>query len=174
MPQWRKGIELWLHTAVELRDLLPDRKFQFMWVGVDDSTQSFTFQEMARKLGLSSVVHFVPTTKDPSEYFRRFDVFCMTSWEDPCPLVVLENMMLKKPVLCFAEGGGAPEEVGDTGVVVPHFSPRLMAEAIRDLAHAPDRVSALGRSAQERVRSQFSAAVLAPQLLARIKQMAAS
>jgi glycosyltransferase involved in cell wall biosynthesis len=174
VPQWRKGIELWLHTAAELQPLLPNTNFQFMWVGVDEGTQSYAFREMARKLDLDSMVHFVPATNRPFEHFRRFDVFCMTSWEDPCPLVVLENMMLGKPVLCFAGGGGAPEEVGDAGIVIPRFSPRLMAEAIRDLVQAPDRLAALGRAAQDRVRSHFSAAVLAPKILECIKRTAST
>ena len=71
------------------------------------------------------------------EYFARFDIFAMTSWEDPCPRVVLENMGLGKPVVCFAGGGGAPEVVGDTGVIVPEFDSRAMAQAIADLAADP-------------------------------------
>ena len=53
------------------------------------------------------MVEFIPPTPKPMEHFAGFDIFAMTSWEDPCPLVVLENMGLAKPVVCFAGGAGS-------------------------------------------------------------------
>ena len=106
-------------------------------------------------MGLDDMVEFIPPTPKPMEHFAGFDIFAMTSWEDPCPLVVLENMGLAKPVVCFAGGGGAPEVVGDTGVIVPEFDPLAMARAIADLAADPPELARLGALARQRVLSQL-------------------
>ena len=155
---WCKGPELWLLMAWELKKLL-GQNVRFVWVGVSQSRENREFREMARKLGLEESIQFVPLTTQPLEQFALLDVFALTSWEDSCPLVVLENMMLGKTIVCFRDGGGGAEEIGETGIVVEEWSPRLMAEAIADLAAAPQRRQWLGRDARERVLTHFEAAV---------------
>ena len=171
-PVWIKGSSLWVEMAAELTKLLGRDRVSFIWVGVAPGDHCWQFEEMARKLGIHSLIEFVPLTQDPLSQFARFDVFALTSWEDPCPLVVLENMMLEKPVVCFAGSGGAPEEVGDTGVVVEDFSPRQMAEAIAELSGSADRRRALGRAARERALRLFTSAVQTPKILAEIRSLA--
>jgi glycosyltransferase involved in cell wall biosynthesis len=92
------------------------------------------------------------------------DIFLMSSWEDPSPVVVLEAMALGRPVVCFQGSGGPPEELADTGVVVEDFSPVAMADAIESLAGAPDRRASLGAAARERVRQHFALDLIADQL----------
>ncbi len=67
-------------------------------------------------------------------------------------------MLLGKPVVCFRNSGGAPEEVGDTGLVVSEFSPRAMAQAIANLASSSEHMSLLGEAARQRVLDNFSCA----------------
>jgi glycosyltransferase involved in cell wall biosynthesis len=174
-PSWLKGRELWLATAAELRSILgPDVDFRFSWVGVNDSEyNSQVFRYQAGKLGVEALVDFIPITPDPWPHYQKFDVFAMTSWEDTFPLVVLEAMCLEKPVLCFAGGGGAEEAVGDTGVIVPGFSPRAMAEAIAALYRSPERRAALGKAARKRVLENFTAEIQVPKLWAEIRRCAA-
>lgn len=165
-PVWIKGSSLWVQMAAELAEILGRDRVRFRWVGIGTQDElSWQFREMARKVGVSDLVEFIEMTTEPLRYFADLDVFALSSWEDPCPLVVLENMMLQKPVVCFGGSGGSPEEVGEAGVVVPRFSPRAMAEAIAALAADPARRQALGRSARQRVLSRFTARVQAPKLL---------
>ena len=173
-PSWRKGITLWLQMAVAVRRLLPGMALQFRWVGMVDNEQARGARLEARKLGIEDVVKFIPRTEKPLDEFREFDVFAMTSWEDPCPLVVLQNMALGKAVLCFAGGGGAAEEVGDSGVIVPGFNPEMMAAAVAELAGDSSRREALGSAARTRVERMFVASVQAPKLLEEMKRTAAT
>lgn len=171
-PNWRKGKSLWLETASELRALAGDDTFRFVWVGVRDDPDSIDFRNEVRHRKLEGVVELVPATQEPFPHFAGFDVFAMTSWEDPCPVVVLEAMMLKKPVLCFAGSGGAPEEVGDTGMVVENFSPAAMAQAIARLMAAPEQCRQLGEEARTRIGQQFTASEQAPKILRVLRQLA--
>ena len=120
-------------------------------------------------MGLDDMVEFIPPTPKPMEHFAGFDIFAMTSWEDPCPLVVLENMGLAKPVVCFAGGGGAPEVVGDTGVIIPDFDPQAMARAIADLAADPQQRARLGALARQRVLANFTDRVQVPKIRREIR-----
>jgi glycosyltransferase involved in cell wall biosynthesis len=169
-PSWRKGITLWLQMAVALKGLVPTMPVEFRWVGMVDNAAARAAKLEARKLGIEGIVKFIPHTERPLNHYREFDVFAMTSWEDPCPLVVLENMALGKPVVCFAGSGGAAEEVGNGGVIVPAFSPEMMAAAVAELAQDSARREALGREARRRVNGMFVASVQAPRLLKELQR----
>jgi len=158
---WYKGTTLWLQTAAEVRRLIGPTA-RFVWVGAPEGDDGIKLRREVHLLGLDDAVELIPSTPRPLEHFARFDIFAMTSWEDPCPLVVLENMGLGKPVVCFAGGGGAPEEVGDTGVIVPEFDPRAMARAIADLAADPRERARLGGLARQRMRANFTDRVQVP------------
>jgi len=62
--------------------------------------------------------------------------------------------------------GGLPElvEDGRTGYLVPPQDLLALARALRCLILEPQRRSALGAAARERVRSRFSAAHMAAQI----------
>ena len=170
-PGWRKGTTLWLQMAVELKRIMGENKVRFVWVGMREDENSIFFREEARKLKIDTQIDFVPATKTPLTHYAEFDVFAMTSFEDPCPLVVLENMMLQKPVFCFADSGGAPEEVGDTGFVIEDFSPYEMANAIAKLAEMPELKSTLGKAARKRVETQFLASKQVPKILNELRAL---
>jgi glycosyltransferase involved in cell wall biosynthesis len=102
-----------------------------------------------------------------------FDVFTMPSWSDPCPLVVLENMLMENPVVCFSGSGGPPDEVGPDGVVVSGFCPRAMAKEVAALVADPARSRSLGQAGRKRVLERFTTRTQAPKVLAHIERLAA-
>jgi glycosyltransferase involved in cell wall biosynthesis len=167
-PSWRKGLTLWLQMAAELKNLLGP-SVRFVWVGVPewpspDWLEGLRFRREIKLLGLDDVVDLVPSTPNALGRFQDFDVFAMTSWEDPCPLVVLENMGIGTPVVCFAGGGGAPEAVADTGIIIPEFDPWAMARSIAGLAANPRERDHLGALARERMIANFTDRVQVPKI----------
>lgn len=169
---WVKGLPLWLLMAAEVKKRLGAGRVRFVWVGMVEDEEGWRFREMARKLGLSDDIEMVPFTSRPLDHYAAFDLFALTSWEETASLAALENMLLQKPVLCFAGAGGPPEFVGAAGVVVPRFSPPDMAEAVIKLAEDPARRAALGEAARQRVLDHFTAARQAPRLLDEIRRLA--
>ncbi len=158
----RKGVESWLRMAVELRRLRDD--VRFVWVGLIGGVEGEIYRGMARKLGVGAVVEFVTHTDRPLDYYRGFDVLAMTSWEDPCPIVVLEAMSLGKAVACFSGAGGAPEEVGETGAVVDGFCPRQMAEAIDGMIREGRIGGHWAQARRDRIWERFSSRAVIPQI----------
>jgi glycosyltransferase involved in cell wall biosynthesis len=164
----RKGPTLWLQLAAALTRILGKANVRFVWVGVQDDDMCRYFRQIAVRLGVEEVTTFVPVTRHPLAHFRQFDVFAQTAWEDPCPIVVLENMMLRVPVACFAGSGGAPEEVGETGIVVDGFCPQAMAREIAALLGDEPRRRSMGEAARQRVIERFTDRVQVPKLLREI------
>lgn len=173
--EYRKGHVLFLQMAAELKRMLaPTEQVRFVWVGLGDGYAARQVRSFARALGVEADIDFVPATNDPYSHFAEFDAFAMTSWEDPCPIVVLEAMLLGKPVVCFSGSGGAPEEVGETGLVVEGFSPAGMAHAVHGLIRDTDLRTRLGEAAALRIREKFEAAVQVPKLWDEIQSVADS
>lgn len=169
---WCKGAQLWLLMAAEVKRLLGAGKVRFVWVGVPENEEGWQFREMARKLFLTGDIEFVPFTRTPQAYYQSFDVFALTSWEETASLVLLENMLLERAVICFAGTGGPCEFVGDAGVVLPRIAPADMAAAVAVLCEDPVRRSSLGLAARRRVLDNFTADKQAPHLLEAIRSVA--
>lgn len=171
-PHWTKGLELWLLMAREVTDLMGPGVVEFEWVGVRDNHVMVDIRAMIRKLDLVRNVRLVKETANPYPSFSRFDVFAMTSWEESASLVVLENMALKVPVVCFAGSDGPPEQLGGTGIVIERFSPRDMAIAIAELLADEPRREIMGARERARVADVNAPGRIGDALLLEIAAMA--
>lgn len=128
---WRKGTDLFIQVAQKVIAALPKKEIHFVWLG--GSLEQKNYHQIAqdlRKLGLQERVHFVGSQPNPQDYFKRFNLFLMTSREDPFPLVCLENAQLGNPIICFEGATGSEIYIDDTtGRVVPYMDTEAMAEA---------------------------------------------
>ena len=165
---WRKAPEIFLLIANEFRKAAPDTPVYFVWVGGAEKGD-FRFFELEfdlRQLGLQDKVRFLEHKADPQKYFSAFDLFLLTSREDPYPLVCLEAAALGKPVICFENSGGMPEFIEqDAGYTVPYLDTRAAAEKVLFLFQHPEVRNSLGTAAAKKVRERHSVPVAAPQLL---------
>jgi len=94
------------------------------------------------------------------------DVVVLPSWTEGLPVVVLEAMAQRRPVVATPVGG-TPEVVadGETGVLVPPRDPRALAAALRELLADPDRRARMGEAAYARVAERFSAEAMTRRVL---------
>ena len=116
----RKGVDVFLQVAEQLKDI---NDIYFLWVGGQPSEIDFKiFQIDKDKLDLDKMI-FQTSISNPLDYIDAFDVFFVSSREDPYPLVVLEAAVLSKPIICFDKAGGAKDFVeNDCGFVVDYLS----------------------------------------------------
>jgi len=83
-----------------------------------------------------------------------------STFQDPCPTVVLEAMAVGRPVVAAASGGIVDlVDDGVTGVLVPPGDPVALSAALSAVVNDPQRASAMGQAAHTRVRS-FTASVV--------------
>lgn len=130
---WTKGVELWLLMAKYLTQMT-DLPLQFVWVGANEehhpSQEVLRFRVMAKKLGISDQVKIVPPTNFPLQEFINFDIFALTSWEESASLVLMENIALGVPTVCFRKSGGPTEFTFSPHAIIENFSPYHMAQQI--------------------------------------------
>ena len=170
---WRKAPDVFLQVASACRQFSLNAPLFFVWVG--GTVRSLEHRRLlhdARRLGIADRVRFVEATKNVQDYFALFDVFLLSSREDPFPLVGLEAAAHGIPMVCFAQSGGMPEFVGeDAGVIVPYLDATAAASAIVRLLQSPTAREALGQRAREKVQT-YSIDVLGQAIATLIKSVA--
>jgi glycosyltransferase involved in cell wall biosynthesis len=125
---------------------------------VGDGPRRASLQELATRLGIADHVTFAGAVSQDEirEYYAAADVFCLSSFTEGVPVVLMEAMAMEKPVLA-TRVMGIPELVtdGESGLLVTPGRPDLLAEALVRLASDSDLRRRLGRSARARVSRDY-------------------
>lgn len=111
----------------------------------------------AKQLGLANRVIFTGFRKDIIDLINCFDLFLISSEHEGIPMVVLEAMYLKKPVVGF-KVGGLPEIINkdECGILVEPENCVSLADGSVALLKDNSRKQAIGLSAHERIKTAFS------------------
>lgn len=147
MGTWRKGVDLFIQLSREIEIIRPDLNFKFIWVGevVFDIIKGYEYEN--NLLGLKNTIEFIGISNNPYIIYDQFDIFVLTSREDPFPLVCIEALMLKKPIICFEHASGITEILdSNSGIIVPFLDIKNMALAIINLNLNPKRLSELSEN----------------------------
>ena len=140
----RKGADLWLEVEQKVRAEIPGVRLRFVWIGAVDAS----FEGVAPD-------RFIGPAAQPYASMSRFDIATLPSRDDPFPLVVMEAMLLGKPVVAF-DVGGVAEQIGNGGVVVRAGDVAAFAAAIVQLAQDSGRREELGHRAAARAAREYS------------------
>jgi glycosyltransferase involved in cell wall biosynthesis len=163
----RKGVDLFIGMEKRLPRQVNGKQVHLVWVGRSPGRwESRQLEEMMASARLNNRLNFVGEKPDPHPYFASFDVFALTSREDPFPLVMLEAAAHSKPIVCFREGGGAPEFVGDDcGKCVSYLDVDQMGSAVETLLSDVTLARDLGVNARNKVVERHDVSVGAPRIL---------
>lgn len=150
---WRKGYDIFIQVARYVVKHHQDLPISFVWVGRVDALERLIIDADLRKLGLANRVRFVGEQQEPLPYFQKFDVFLMSSREDPFPLVCIEMAQLQKPLVCFENAVGTAEILKEGGgKIVPYLDIEAMANEVVFYYNNRSRLAKDG----ERARALFS------------------
>lgn len=152
----RKGADLWVEAYRRVRQALPELPLRFLWVG-----------EGAPPEGAEKIegIEFLGPSDNPYAHMRHFTVATLPSRDDPFPLVVMEAMLLGRPIVAFAVGG-VSDQIGDAGILVPPGDVEGFASAIVDLLSDEVKRLELGERAMRRAQREFSREAFAARLAA--------
>jgi glycosyltransferase involved in cell wall biosynthesis len=129
--QWRKGDDLFIQVANYIKIRYPEVKIKFTWVGYLNNLQRSLIESDLEKANLKDTVFFVGEQKEPEKYFKNFDVFLMTSREEPLGLVCIEVGKSGIPIICFENATGTAEILNKGGgFIVPYIDIVSMAEKL--------------------------------------------
>jgi glycosyltransferase involved in cell wall biosynthesis len=150
----RKGIDVLLDAVALLRER--DVAVEVVIVGDGDERRSL--EARARDLRLDEAVTFAGAVGQDRipDYYARADVFCLPSFAEGIPIVLMEAMAQQLPVV-GTRIMGVPELVEHrrSGLLVSPARADELAAALEELAGDPALRGQLGRRARERVAEAF-------------------
>ena len=131
---YRKGYDIFINIAKICHQKNPG-KFSFIWIG---DAENKVIEDELQQVGLQLKkhnIHFIGMMPHSYDSLLPFDIFLLSSREDPYPLVVLEAAFQKVPTICFKEAGGIQEFVGDdAGWCMPDFSEIKVVEKLGEVS----------------------------------------
>jgi len=145
----RKRVELVLRALVSLGQ-------ETVCLVVGDGPEMDNLKRTALDLGLSDRVIFTGFAADPLSYIKAMDIFVSASEKEGLPRVVLEAMLMARPVVAFDVVGTRELVVdGVTGLLVKNENAQALGAAIKSLTDRPKRAMALGSEGRKRVVEEF-------------------
>ncbi|HEX8742433.1 MAG TPA: glycosyltransferase [Thermoleophilaceae bacterium] len=125
---------------------------------VGDGPERDGLEALVRERGLADRVEFMGALGEHvvPDLYRQADVFCLPSFAEGVPTVLMEAMATGLPVVA-THIMGVPELVRDgrTGLVVPPARADALADALEALARDPELRRRLGDAARECVTSEY-------------------
>ncbi len=108
----RKGVDTFYSTAKALPEC------DFLWVGgwgPEETADNAIFDAFVEdKL---PNLYVTGSVANPYPYLAAFDMFFLSSREDPNPVVLAEAMTLGVPLLCFSATTGVTDRLGRSGIL---------------------------------------------------------
>ncbi|BAU66907.1 hypothetical protein STA3757_43130 [Stanieria sp. NIES-3757] len=145
----RKGLNLLLEACNILQKRGCDR-YTLLIVG--DGEQRAELETYTQEKGLSERVQWLGKVdyEKLGIYFAKADVFVLPTLEDTWGMVILEAMVMGKPVLC-SKWAGASELVteGENGYSFDPYEPEKLADLMFCLIENPDLANVMGDKAKQ-------------------------
>ena len=165
----QKGLPLliaaceWLHQAGE--------QFSVTIIGDGEMRNEIAAEIRARKLDQIVTLAGIQTAAEIREHLNRARAFVLPSFAEGLPVVIMEALVLERPVITTAIAG-IPELVdSECGWVIPAGSEEALAEAMTSALRASSSVlQSKGSVGRERVRRMHNADGNAAQLIAEIRR----
>jgi glycosyltransferase involved in cell wall biosynthesis len=132
-------------------------------------------KQMVKELGVEDRVRFLGERTDIAELLDAADIFVLPSQFEGMPLAIMEAMAKGLPVIASAVSG-IPEELGETGMLLP--DPKLdsqatidaLAHTLKDWASNPEKLAELGQACRERAIAHFREETMLAQYFELIEQ----
>lgn len=164
--QPRKGVDLFIAVADQMRALCPDRQLKFAWIGsgydpLYDFSVSLWLADQIQRSGLQGQLHMLDHSPAYGALLERANLFVMSSRLDPLPNVAIDALLAGKPVLCFERACGIADlllsdpELGPA-LVAPYLHTATMASQAAALANDPNRRAQLAALGQRQAHIWFN------------------
>ncbi len=112
--------------------------------------------EFVKKKNLEDIVIFTGFRADAISFINSMDIFVMTSRKEGLPRVILEAMLMAKPVVASNITGNSELVAdGSSGFLVPVGKPVDLADAIMRLVKKPELRKQMGDNARKSVIDGF-------------------
>ncbi len=168
-----KGFVYQLNAARNLLGQGVGRDVHFAWAG--DGEQRAEIERGIAERGLQARVHLLGQRWDVADWYDAADVFVLPSHLEGMPLAIMEAMAKGLPVIATAVSG-IPEELGDTGKLLPDPARdaaavvRGLVETIKLWSESEELRLSEGRRCKERAQQMFREALMVERTLRVVDQ----
>lgn len=152
----RKGFDILIKSIHELRNRNPKLNFKLVIFG--EGEEKHSLNELLIELNLNDFVLLPGHYSNVIDYISGFDVFVLPSnSNEDMPYVILEAMMLKKPVIGTSIAG-IPEEIadGETGFIVEPRNYDQLSKEIEFLLKYDNIRHSFGENGYQKYLKEFS------------------
>lgn len=150
VPQ--KGHDVLLDALAVLRDTLSSASLTI----VGDGPLRPSLEEQARTYRIADRIQFLGFRRDLPDLYARADIAVLPSRWEGFGLAAIEASACGLPVIASAVGGLMEAVVDhETGILVPPEEPKLLADAMRDLAMDRPRQALFGHAGRRHVERNF-------------------
>jgi glycosyltransferase involved in cell wall biosynthesis len=145
-----KGIDFLIQVAKYIKDNYPKANIIFKWVGADNYKLMTFFKWDLELLNLTKNFIFRGYKKDVYPEYESSDIFFLASRQDSFPLVCIEALSSKLPILFFEETGGINKIMNEKcSIKIPYLDIQAAAEAILSLRANPNLLREMSANAYE-------------------------
>ena len=130
-----KGFNL----AVEAADYLKKQGVKFYWLFIGDGADRDKIEKDLKEKKLEQYIEITGYKENPYPHMAVADVYVQPSYEEAQPLVLLEAMVLGKPIVSTKTVGGNTILKGGEKGVLTDFSGQDIAKGILSLINNPDK-----------------------------------
>lgn len=165
-----KRVDLFIECAVYLKHNHPELDIHFHIYGEGPLRAALTEQVNSRQA--DAYIHFEGHTENIPQQLQTLNALLMTSDHEGLPMILLEAMCMKTPIIAHAVGG-IPEllDHGKCGTLVNTHTPEAFAQAITKLILQTEEHRTKTERAFSRVIDRFSAEHTANVYLDRYKKV---
>jgi glycosyltransferase involved in cell wall biosynthesis len=144
MVSMRKGVDYFIETCINISKT--NASIVFFWIGeFYDIDLKNEIMLRIKQEGLEKTCFFIGAMDWDINNLAPFDLFLLTSREDPYPLVVIEAALNHLPSIKFSNTGGIQEFVqSDAGWSIPDFSVNKVATLLTELSSNRDEINLKG------------------------------
>jgi len=161
-------------VLLEAAALLLERGHDFEVTLAGDGPSRAGLERLADSIGLASRTSFPGAVgqDDIHDLYAGASIFCMSSFAEGVPCVLMEAMSMELPVIS-TRIAGIPELIddGQTGLLVAPGSAQELADALERLLLDPSRGREMGSRARQKVIDEFNTEITTEQLHELFAQM---
>jgi glycosyltransferase involved in cell wall biosynthesis len=119
-----KGYDVFIKAVASV--LKKRNDVRFVCVGYGDKSYKRDMEDLSRELKLSTYLIWAGVRSDMTSVFNSMDILCCSSYAGGFQDVIGEAMACGVPCV-VTDVGDSAKIVGDTGIVVPHDNPEMLA-----------------------------------------------
>ena len=154
---WQKGFEYFIEAIPNVLKRIPEAVF--LIVGEGELKEELKVK--SEKLKVKDSLIFTGFRNDIKDVLASVDAFVMPSLLEGLPVVLLEAMATRRPIVATRiEGISEALENGVTGLLVPARDPQVLSEAIVNLLIHKDKARQMGLAARKVVEEKFGVGIV--------------